>query len=98
MKQKTIITLALAVLLSACAQTAPPQTLSEKLEGKTPEEKQEVLRLACLNEAEYSVDKKKAEHRRRYGSKRIQHVRDTEETRRLKTLCREMTDNYAQKE
>lgn len=96
MKQKTMITLALAVLLSACAQSTPPQTLSEKLAGKTPEEKQEVLRLACLNEAEYTTKIKKAKYRG--PSKRKHLVQDTEETKRLKTLCREMTDTYEQKE
>lgn len=86
-------------LVSACAgQSGPPQSLTEKLEGKTPAERQEILRLACLNEAEYSADQKKAQVQRRYGSKRSHFLRDPEETARLKTLCREMTDNYAQKE
>lgn len=85
----------LSLMLTACA-AQPEQTLSEKLEGKTPEEKQEVLRLACLNEAEYTTKIKKAKYRG--GAKRKHTVPDTEETRRLKTLCREMTDNYAQKE
>lgn len=96
MKRKTMITLALAVLLSACAQSTPPQTLSEKLDGLSPAEKQEVLRLACLNEAEYTTKIKKAKY---HGpSKRRHLVPETEETKRLKTLCREMTDTYEQKE
>lgn len=85
----------LSLLLSACASGQPPQTLSEKLEGaKTAEEKQEVLRLACLNEAEWSEDQKKKKHRlhrHHFNS----YLNSTEETRRLKTLCREMTDAYA---
>ncbi len=81
----------LILALSACA-LQPKQTLSQKLERKTPEEKQEVLRLECLNEAEYSTDQKKVRYQRRYGSKRMAFVRDTDETARLKRLCREMTE------
>jgi hypothetical protein len=93
-----LLPIAAIFMLTACAQTTtPPQTLSEKLEGKTLEEKQEELRLACLNEAEYTTKIKKANYRRHYGSKRLNTVQDTDETRRLKTLCREMTENYAQK-
>ncbi len=99
MKRSTYLipAIALTLALSACGSTQP-QTLSEKLEGKTPEEKQEVLRLACLNEADYTTYQKKAEYRRRYSSKRANHIQDTEETKRLKTLCREMTENYLSQE
>ena len=98
--KRYLLPIAAVLMLSACAQnnTAPPLTLSQKLEGKTPEEKQEVLRLACLNEAEYTTKIKKANYRRQYGSKRVHLVQDTDETWRLKMLCREMTENYAQKE
>lgn len=99
MIKKTFIVFSMAVILSACAQsTTPPQTLSEKLQGKTPEEKQEILRLACLNEADYTTKIKKANFQRQYGSKRSHLVQDTDETWRLKMICREMTDIYAQKE
>lgn len=93
MKSKITIMM-LAVMLSACASGQPPQTLSEKLsDAKTAEEKQEVLRLACLNEAEWSEDQKKKKHRlhRHHFNN---YLNSTEETRRLKTLCREMTENY----
>ena len=99
MKNRLSIALTFATLLAACAQTSSPQqTLSQKLEGKSAEERQEILRLACLNEAEYATDTKKTQHQRRYGAKRVHMVRDTQETAQLKTLCREMTDNYPQKE
>lgn len=99
MRKYLLLPVAAALMLSACAQTnAPPQTLSEKLQGKTPEEKQEVLRLACLNEAEYTTKIKKANYRRQYGSKRVHLVQDTDETWRMKMICREMNENYAQKE
>lgn len=83
----------LTLALTACT-AQPKQTLSEKLsDAKTAEEKQEVLRLACLNEAEWSEDQKKKKHRlhrHHFNS----YLNSTEETRRLKTLCREMTENY----
>jgi hypothetical protein len=83
----------LTLALSACA-AQPEQTLSEKLEGKTPEEKQEVLRLACLNEAEHVGKKPRSTT---HGHRGHRHG-DSAETKRLKDICREMTDNYAQKE
>ncbi len=98
MTRNTILVFSLAALLSACGQSLPAKSLSEKLQGKTPEEKQEVLRLACLNEAEYTTRLKKANYQRRYGSRRSQMIADTDETWRLKILCREMTDTYTQKE
>lgn len=98
MTQKPLLILILAVLLSACGQSTPQQSLSEKLTGKTPEEKQEVLRLACLNEAEYTTKLKKARYERLYGAKRSHLLQDTDETWRLKMICREMTDTYAEKE
>lgn len=80
----------LSIMLTSCV-AHPVQTLSQKLEGKTPEEKHEILRIACLNEAEYSTNQKKAQYQLRYGLKRSHLVRDTNETIRFKTLCREMT-------
>lgn len=82
--------------LAACNSTqTEPKTLSQQLEGKSPQEKQEILRLACLNEAEYTTDIKKAKHRKLHGSRHRQMLKDTAETKRLKDLCREMTDSYA---
>lgn len=83
-------------ILAACSSTqTEPKTLSQQLEGKSPEEKQEILRLACLNEAEYTTKIKKAKHTRLHGSRHRQMVKDTPDTKRLKDICREMTDSYA---
>lgn len=90
MRKKACLVL-LPLLLAACA-TEPPKPLTEQLSGKTPEEKQEILRLACLNEAEYSTKEQK--RKARPYSVRHRHISDTSETSRLKTLCREMTDEY----
>lgn len=83
----------LSLMLTACA-VQPEQTLSEKLEGKTPEEKQEILRLACLNEAEHTGNRARITG----GHHRTHRHGDTAQTRRMKEICREMTDNYAAKE
>lgn len=98
MIRKLILFFSLAAFLPACSQPAPVKTLSEKLQGKTPEEKREVLRLACLNEAEYTTRLKKAKYQRLYGARLSHIVADTDETWRLKMICREMTKNYATKE
>ncbi len=83
----------LGMMLAACT-AQPEQTLSEKLEGKTPEERQEILRLACLNEAEHTGNKP----RRATTGHRSHRHGDSVQTKRMKDICREMTDNYAQKE
>lgn len=89
---KRVLILILPVMLAACA-VEPPQPLAQKLAGKTPEEKQEILRLACLNEAEYStIEFKKKLHP---TSARHRHISDTPETTHLKSICREMTENYS---
>lgn len=90
---RSMYIIAAVIGLSACTPQ-PSQTLDEKLSSKTPAEKQEVLRLACLNEAEYTTDMNKAKYEQRYGAKRSHLVSDTTDTSRLKTICREMTDNY----
>lgn len=89
--RKLICVTMLSFLVSACA-SEPQKPLAEQLEGKTPAEKQEILRLACLNEAEYSTDLK----RTRYRISPVKHRRisDTDDTVHLKALCREMTDEY----
>jgi hypothetical protein len=98
MIRKRILLFSLAAFLSACGQPAPVKTLNEKLQGKTPEEKREVLRLACLDEAEYTTRLKKAEYKRLYGAQPSRVVSDTDETWRLKMLCRRMADSYEAKE
>jgi len=84
-----------AWLLSACVgQASPPKTLAEKLEGKTPQEKQEVLRLACLTEAGWK-ERQDRQARIRLGWTRSASVpRYYPEVSVLKALCREMTASY----
>lgn len=89
--RKLICIALVSFLVSACAYE-PQKPLAEQLKGKTPEEKQEILRLACLNEAEYSTNVKKAYFRTH--TVRHWNVDDTDDTIRLKALCREMTDEY----
>ena len=94
MKRLIFTSLMLAGFLSACTQlSSPPQTLEQKLaHSTTPDERRETLRLACLNEADYTTRLKKAAHQKRYGSKGLAFVRDTDETIKFKALCRKMTE------
>jgi hypothetical protein len=94
MMRKMLLTIALTGLLAACAQSTPEKTLSEQLEGKTPEERQEVLRLACLNEAEHTGNKP----RRATTGHRSHRHGDSAETKRMKDICREMMDEYVAKD
>lgn len=98
MIRKLILLFSLAAFLSACGQPQPPKSLDEKLQGKSAEEKREVLRLACLNEAKYTTRLKKANYERLYGARPSHVISDTDETWRLKMLCRRMTDSYEAKE
>lgn len=69
--------------LAACAST-PQQTLQEKLQGKSPAERKEILRLACLNEAEQTI---LPNHRSgRYSYVHIYNKQESE----TKALCRLM--------
>ncbi|RUL89475.1 hypothetical protein [Tautonia sociabilis] len=88
MRHALIIAAALATV--ACTPQPPP-TLDERLAGKTPEERREVLRVACLNEAEHLGDEKK-EIRTVHGVKSDQ---STVQTRRLKAICRAMDGENA---
>jgi hypothetical protein len=74
-------------LLSACAQS-PEQTLEEKLAGKTPEQRERILRVACLNEAEHIGNPPRKALPAKYTHQR----KDTAQTMRLKELCRQMED------
>ncbi len=88
MKRTLLILTALA--LAACAPN-PPQTLEQRLSGKSPAEKQEILRVACLNEAERLGNPPREDIRTHHGVKLNQ---DSAQTRRFKEICREMTDAY----
>ena len=90
------ILLASAILLAACSLPAQ-QTLNERLKGKAADEKQEILRLECLNEAEYSTIKYKNETRPHIQANRMIYLADTKETSNFKKLCRKMTDNFGAK-
>jgi Flp pilus assembly protein TadD len=87
---KSLLTITLAGLLTACAGASQQHSLSEKLEGKTPEERQEILRVACLNEAEHTGNKP----RRATTGHRSHRHGDSADTKRMKDICREMTDEY----
>ena len=87
---KKNLMIAIAVLaLSACA-SQPPKTLDQKLQGVNTEERKEVLRLACLNEAEWptyhSPAYKQGNLRIR---RRVEHSYNPEVSD-MKALCRKM--------
>lgn len=90
--KKVFILLAGILALSACT-VETPQTLSQKLAvAKTPADRKETLRLACLNEAEWPAwnsptyrtanPKTKTRLRHRYNA----------EVSEMKSLCRDMDD------
>lgn len=85
MQFKTLIALGAIALLAGCA-TQPPEPLSARLEGKTPDQRREILRVACLNEAEWDLDQVAARQplSRQHDFK---HANTTMETRHLKRLC-----------
>lgn len=90
MNKKRMV-LAGMLILSACA-SQPPQTLNEKLQGKSAEDQKEVLRLACLNEAEWPIynssDYRSANPRLKSQIK----LRYNEEVSASKALCRKLED------
>jgi hypothetical protein len=89
MRTNALIIMLFAVALSGCAST-PTVPLAQRLEGKTPDDRQEILRRACLTEAEWDLDRAAArqpitaQHRYRDSN-------TTRETSHLKGLCRELT-------
>lgn len=92
MKFSSLIILAVFSLVGCTAGT--PESLSQKLKDKTGNDRAEVLRLACLNEAEWSTKEKK---KKSYHPIRT-HVPNTHETSKLKALCREMNEAPSPKE
>lgn len=79
-----------ALLTTGACSPTPPSTLEEQLSGKTPAEKQEILRLACLNKAE-DLGNSDSAIRTVHGVKPSQ---DTAETHRLKDICRGISQIY----
>ncbi len=72
-----------ALLLSACA-SQPAPTLEEKLAGKSPSERQVILRAECKDEA--TKGHKGMQIPRGYDTTYVPHVQ------RLSKICNEMTN------
>lgn len=90
--KRTVLLACLFTLLTACVST-PPKTLDQKLaEAQSPSDRREVLRLACLNEAEVVNDKAYPVKAPRKGRSV---PRTPQEVRKTKEMCRKM-DNYAE--
>lgn len=92
MRSSYFITL-LALLLVAC--TIPPdKTFDQKLsESRSPAERKEILRLACLNEAEWPVRSRKPfPYGHRAVHSRQEQLQHKPEVRQMKALCRQMDD------
>lgn len=85
--QRFILPAIAALLLTACA-SQPEKTLEEKLAGKSPEERQEILRLECLNTAEHAANPPRKNHNGHRGHRHT----DSADTKRLKDICREMNE------
>lgn len=77
--------------LGACS-FPPPQTLDQKLTGKTGEDRKEILRLACLNEAEWPIYNSISYKRANTKIKRSIKNRYNSEVSEMKILCRQMDD------
>lgn len=77
--------------LSACA-SEPSQTLEQKLQGKSADEKKEVLRLACLNEAEWPIYNSSGYRAANPRLKSQLKLRYNEEVSTSKELCRKLED------
>lgn len=90
MRSNALIIVLFAVALSACTST-PSIPLAQRLEGKTPEDRQEILRRACLTEAEWDLDRAAARQPIN-AQNRYRNSNTTRETSHLKALCREMAD------
>ena len=81
----------LLVMLGACTEKPmKPVPIFEQLAGKTVKEKQEILRLACLNEAEKITGRTRMWQPS--GHSRIP-IYDPQ-INQMKAICRQMTDAY----
>lgn len=95
MKWTIPVTVMTAWLLAACAiQPGPTPTLAERLQGKTPQERQEILRLECLTEAQWRDTQRRAARRSHGLATRSSVSHYDPEVSRWKALCRQMTDAY----
>jgi hypothetical protein len=82
--------LLMLLALSACGQLpATASSAQGNLSGTTIGERRETLRLACLNEAEWST--KESKKRQPFNTHHITKA-ETPDTARLKSLCRAMDE------
>lgn len=90
MRPQILIIALMAMGLSACA-SAPSENLAARLEGKTPEDRREILRRTCLAEAQWNLDRaaERVPAPARHG---FRDSNTTRETSHFKELCREMAD------
>jgi len=87
---KNVLMAAITVLtLGACA-SQPPKSLDQKLHGANTEERKEVLRLACLNEAEWPTYHSPAYKQGNVRIRRRLEHSYNPEVSDMKALCREM--------
>lgn len=80
----------LTLFVSACS-SQPPLSLEEKLADKSPAEQKEILRVACLNEADHFTNPSGKVIRTVHG---VKTTSESEQTRHLKTVCREMAGEH----
>ena len=84
-----LMTVIAVLALSACA-SQPPKTLDQKLQGVNTQERKEVLRLACLNEASWPTYHSPAYRQANLRiRRRLEHSYDPEVSG-MKALCRKM--------
>lgn len=87
--KRTFLIVTAMLALTACASQAV-KTLDQKLQGANTEERKEVLRLACLNEAEWPAYHSPAYKQGNSRIKRrLEHTYDPEVSD-MKALCRKM--------
>ncbi len=88
---RAYLPLIMSLALAACDNPLRP-TLEERLAGKTPEERREILRVVCLDEAEHFTYPSGKVIRTAHGGKSNH---EAEQTRNLKVVCREMAGEHS---
>ncbi len=87
---KTNLLAAIAVLALGACVSQPAKTLDQKLQGANREERKEVLRLACLNEAEWPTYHSPGYKQGNVRIRRRLEYSYNPEVSDMKALCREM--------
>ncbi|MFZ5932429.1 MAG: hypothetical protein ACOY15_14615 [Pseudomonadota bacterium] len=82
--------IAIAAFALSARASPPPKTLDQKLQGANTEERKEVLRLACLNEAEWPAYHSPAYKNGNTRVKRRLERGYDPEVSDMKALCRKM--------